>query len=179
MLELGAADLRFTLAEVTTFLKRSDGAAAHGADIAALEERTEGWIAGLQLAALAMRDRTDLSGFVSAFTGSNRFIVDYLTAEVLARQPAHVQTFLLQTAILERLCGPLCDVVMGIAEAAQRPSSSISPAAGQPASVAHSYSQILLEALERANLFLLPLRQGPALVSLSPPFCRGAAGTPG
>jgi LuxR family maltose regulon positive regulatory protein len=157
LIELGVADLRFTSAEVTKFLNEVMGLPLTAQDIAALEERTEGWIAGLQLAALAMRDQTNLSGFVSAFTGSNRFVVDYLTTEVLARQPAHVQTFLLQTAILERLCGPLCDVVMGIAEVAQRPSSSISPAAGQPASVAHSYSQILLEALERANLFLLPL----------------------
>jgi LuxR family transcriptional regulator, maltose regulon positive regulatory protein len=157
LIELGVADLRFTSAEVTKFLNEVMGLPLTAQDIAALEERTEGWIAGLQLAALAMRDQPNLSGFVSAFTGSNRFVVDYLTTEVLARQPAHVQTFLLQTAILERLCGPLCDVVMGIAEVAQPPSSSISPAAGQPASVAHSYSQILLEALERANLFLLPL----------------------
>jgi LuxR family maltose regulon positive regulatory protein len=103
-------------------------------DIAALEERTEGWIAGLQLAALAMRDRTDLSSFVSAFTGSHRFIVDYLVAEVLARQPAPMQTFLLQTAILERLCGPLCDAVTG-----------------------QSDSQMTLERLEQANLFIVAL----------------------
>src|SRR6266540_4001935 len=157
LLELGVADLRFTWSEVTTFLNEVMGLPLTAQDIAALEERTEGWIAGLQLAALAMRDQTNLSGFVSAFTGSNRFVVDYLVTEVLARQPAHVQTFLLQTAILERLCGPLCDVVMGIEEAAQPPSSPRSPAAGQPALAAHSYSQLLLEALERAHLFLLPL----------------------
>ncbi len=157
LIELGVTDLRFTSAEVTTFLNEVMGLPLTAQNMAALEERTEGWIAGLQLAALAMRDQTNLSGFVSAFTGSNRFVVDYLVTEVLARQPAHVQTFLLQTAILERLCGPLCDVVMGIEEVAQPPSSPISPAASQPALAAHSYSQILLEALERANLFLLPL----------------------
>jgi LuxR family maltose regulon positive regulatory protein len=157
LLELGVADLRFTWSEVTTFLNEVMGLPLTAQDIAALEQRTEGWIAGLQLAALAMRDQTNLSGFVSAFTGSNRFVVDYLVTEVLARQPAHVQTFLLQTAILERLCGPLCDGVMGIEEAAQPPSSCISPPAGQPALAAHSYSQMLLEALERAHLFLLPL----------------------
>src|SRR6266545_2671416 len=157
LIELGVTDLRFTSAEVTTFLNEVMGLPLTAQNMAALEERTEGWIAGLQLAALAMRDQTNLSGFVSAFTGSNRFVVDYLVTEVLARQPAHVQTFLLQTAILERVCGPLCDVVMGIAEVAQPPSSPISPAAGQPALAAHSYSQMLLEALERAHLFLLPL----------------------
>jgi LuxR family maltose regulon positive regulatory protein len=157
LLELGVADLRFTWAEVTTFLNEVMGLPLTAQDIATLEERTEGWIAGLQLAALAMRDQPHLSGFVSAFSGSNRLVVDYLVTEVLARQPAHVQTFLLQTAILERLCGPLCDAVMGIAEANRPPSSPRSPTAGQPALAAHSYSQLLLEALEPANLFLLPL----------------------
>ena len=83
-------------------------------EVAALEARTEGWIAGLQLAALAMRDRADHAGFIAAFTGSNRFVVDYLAEEVLDRLPAHLQTFLLQTAILDRLCGPLCDAVLGV-----------------------------------------------------------------
>jgi LuxR family maltose regulon positive regulatory protein len=152
--ELRAADLRFTFAEATTFLNNVMGLSLTAADIAALEERTEGWVAGLQLAALAMRNRTDLPGFVRAFTGSNRFIVDYLAGEVLARQPAHLQTFLLQTAILDRLCGPLCDAVMGLEET---PSNSKYPEVSQPALASHSYSQILLEELERSNLFLVPL----------------------
>jgi LuxR family maltose regulon positive regulatory protein len=155
--ELRAADLRFTPEEATAFLNEGMGLPLTAADIAALEERTEGWIAGLQLAALAMRDRTDLSGFVSAFTGSNRFIVDYLAAEVLARQPAHLQTFLLQTAILERLCGPLCDALLGVEEAAPSSSSQLPVAASQQMSATPSYSQILLEELERSNLFLMPL----------------------
>jgi LuxR family maltose regulon positive regulatory protein len=155
--ELRAADLRFTPDEATTFLNDVMGLSLTTADIAALEERTEGWIAGLQLAALAMRDRADLSSFVSAFSGSNRFIVDYLAAEVLARQPAHMQAFLLQTAILEWLCGPLCDAVMSVEEAVRPSSSQISAAASQPTVAIHSYSQILLEELERANLFLVPL----------------------
>src|SRR3712207_9290636 len=87
-------------------------------DVAALEARTEGWIAGLQLAALSLRDRPDAqrAEFIEAFTGSNRFVVDYLVDEVLSRQPPHLQTFLLQTSILERLCGPLCDAVVVGAE---------------------------------------------------------------
>src|ERR671939_1066671 len=83
-------------------------------DVAALEARTEGWIAGLQFAALAMRDHSDLAGFIRAFTGSHRFVVDYLAEEVLARQPPHLQAFLTQTAILDRLCGSLCDAVLGV-----------------------------------------------------------------
>jgi LuxR family transcriptional regulator, maltose regulon positive regulatory protein len=82
-------------------------------EVAALEARTEGWVVGLQLAALAMQDRADYAGFVAAFSGSNRFVVDYLLEEVLARQPPYIQTFLTQTAILDRMCGPLCDTVLG------------------------------------------------------------------
>jgi LuxR family maltose regulon positive regulatory protein len=83
-------------------------------DLAALEARTEGWVAGLQLAALAMRDHQDRSGFIRSFTGSNRYIVDYLAAEVFASQPSHIQTFLLQTSILDRMCGSLCDAILGL-----------------------------------------------------------------
>ena len=82
-------------------------------DIAALETRTEGWIAGLQLAALSMRGREDVPGFIRAFAGDNRYIVDYLVEEVLQRQPERVRSFLLQTSILDRLSGPLCDAVTG------------------------------------------------------------------
>src|SRR5215212_9290955 len=107
--ELRAADLRFTPDEVATFLTEVMGLPLAPDEVAALEARTEGWIAGLQLAALAMRDRADHAGFIAAFSGSNRFVIDYLIEEVLARQPPHLQTFLKQTAILDRMCGPLCD----------------------------------------------------------------------
>ncbi len=96
--ELRAADLRFTADEAAAFLTELMGLPLSADDVAALEARTEGWIAGLQLAALAMRDRSDHAGFIAAFTGSNRFVVDYLAEEVLDRLPAHLQTFLLQTA---------------------------------------------------------------------------------
>src|SRR4029450_4373109 len=82
-------------------------------DVTALEGRTEGWIAALQLAALSMRGRAHVAGFIAGFAGDDRYIVDYLVEEVLQRQPDHVRRFLLQTAILERLSGPLCDAVTG------------------------------------------------------------------
>ena len=118
--ELRAEQLRFTPDEAAAFLTEVMGLRLASADIAALEARTEGWIAGLQLAALAMQDHHDYAGFIAAFSGSNRFIVDYLADEVLARQPFHIQTFLLQTSILERMCGSLCDAVMGIEDAELR-----------------------------------------------------------
>jgi LuxR family maltose regulon positive regulatory protein len=156
--ELHASDLRFTPDEAAAFLNQVMGLALTAADLAALDARTEGWIAGLQLAALAMRDHQDRSGFIRSFTGSNRYIVDYLAAEVFTRQSAHIQTFLLQTAILDRMCGPLCDSVLGLetggwrlGEDASQPASSLQP----PAS--HAYSQLILDQLERANLFVVPL----------------------
>src|SRR5262245_61583340 len=112
--ELHASDLRFTSDEAAAFLNQVMELSLNAADLAALEARTEGWIAGLQLAALAMRDHQDRSGFIRSFRGSNRYIVDYLAAEVFASQPTHIQTFLLQTAILDRMCGPLCDAVLGL-----------------------------------------------------------------
>ena len=112
--EIRAADLRFTSLETAAFLTRALGLELSGEDIATLEARTEGWIAGLQLAALSMQEHKDIPGFLKAFTGSHRYIIDYLVEEVLARQPELVQTFLLQTAILERLQGPLCEAVVGV-----------------------------------------------------------------
>ena len=138
MTEIRAADLRFTSLETTALLTRTPGLPLSGEDIAALETRTEGWIAGLQLAALSMQGREDISVFLAAFRGSQRYIIDYLTEEVLARQPEPVQTFLLQTAILERLQGSLCEAVMG--------------EHGGEAS-----GQAMLEQVELANLFLMPL----------------------
>ena len=132
--ELRADDLRFTLAEAATFLNEIMGFQLTERDIAALESRTEGWVAGLQLAALSMQGRKDIAGFISAFAGSHRYIVDYLTEEVLHQQTEQVRSFLLQTSILDRVSGSLCEAVTG-----------------------QSGGQDMLEQLEQANLFLLPL----------------------
>jgi len=139
--EIRAADLRFTAEETAAFLTRALGLELSDQDIATLEARTEGWIAGLQLAALSMQGRKDIPGFLEAFTGSHRYIIDYLVEEVLARQSEPVQTFLLQTAILERLRGSLCEAVMGVM---REPGGEAS-------------GQAMLEQLEQANLFLVPL----------------------
>ena len=132
--ELRAADLRFTASEAADFLKGVMDLDLSVQDIALLETRTEGWIAGLQLAALSMQGRSDTAGFIQAFTGSHRFVLDYLVEEVLQHQPEHVRWFLSQTALLDRLTGPLCDAVTG-----QEDGSGT------------------LEALERGNLFVIPL----------------------
>ncbi len=134
--ELRAADLRFTPSEAAEFLNPVIGVTLSAADIAALEDRTEGWIAGLQLAAISMRGHQDATSFITSFTGSHRFVLDYLVEEVLHQQSERVQAFLLRTSILDRLCGPLCDAVLL--------DSSIS-------------GQETLAYLERANLFLVPL----------------------
>jgi LuxR family maltose regulon positive regulatory protein len=150
--ELRATDLRFSAEEAAAFLMGSMGLPLTTHDLAALETRTEGWIAGLQLAALAMRDRTNLAEFINAFTGSNRFVVDYLASEVLESLPAQLQTFVFQTAILDRLCGPLCDAVIGDwgLGTRDRASDSQSP-------ISNPQSQMLLEELDRTNLFIVPL----------------------
>ena len=153
MTELHARDLRFTPDEGAAFLNQVMGLSLTAADLAALEARTEGWVAGLQLAALAMRDHQDRSGFIRSFSGSNRYIVEYLAAEVFAAQPAHLQAFLLHSAILDRMCGPLCDAVMGMATT----DSPVTTAVGGPPSLRASYSQLILDQLERANLFVVPL----------------------
>jgi LuxR family maltose regulon positive regulatory protein len=145
MTELRAADLRFSMDEVATFLTEVIGLSLSAEQVAALEARTEGWIAGLQMAALSLQDHTDIDGFLAAFTGSHHYVLDYLVDEVLSRQPDHVQSFLLRTSMLDRLCGPLCDAVLGAAEA-----GGIAPALA-PA------SRDVLRQLERANLFLVPL----------------------
>src|SRR5437667_5134904 len=113
LIELRAADLRFTPSEAVEFLNQVMGLSLSAEDIAALEDRTEGWIAGLQLAALSMQGHQDVPGFIRAFAGDHRYIVDYLVEEVLQRQPEPVHRFLLQTAILDRLNGALCDHVTG------------------------------------------------------------------
>jgi LuxR family maltose regulon positive regulatory protein len=132
--ELRVTDLRFTSSEAAEFLNQVMGLNLSAEDIAALETRTEGWIAGLQLAAISMQGRKDVTGFIQAFTGSHRFVLDYLVEEVLQQQSENVQTFLLQTAILDRLTGSLCDALTG-----------------------QDNGQATLEMLERANLFIVPL----------------------
>lgn len=132
--ELRAADLQFTPDEAAAFLTDVMGLVLSAADVEALETRTEGWIAGLQLAALSMQGRSDLSGFIAAFTGDDRYIVDYLVEEVLQRQSEPVRTFLLQTSILDQMNAPLCDAITGRHD-----------------------GKTLLELLERANLFIVPL----------------------
>jgi LuxR family transcriptional regulator, maltose regulon positive regulatory protein len=132
--ELRAADLRFTPAEASVFLHQVMGLHLSAEDIDALETRTEGWIAGLQLAAISMQSHQDVSGFIRAFAGDNHYIVDYLIEEVLARQPEPVRNFLLQTAILDQMNGSLCDAVTGQQEGKAR-----------------------LEALNRGNFFVITL----------------------
>jgi LuxR family maltose regulon positive regulatory protein len=134
--ELRAADLRFNAEEVAGFLRGVWGLDLAPQAVGVLEARTEGWAAGLQLAALSLQGRPDPEAFVAAFSGSHRYVLDYLSQEVLERQPASVRRFLLETSVLERLCGPLCDAVTGRFDGQQ-----------------------LLEELERANLFLVPLDQ--------------------
>jgi LuxR family transcriptional regulator, maltose regulon positive regulatory protein len=132
--EINAADLSFTREEAVSFLKDTMGLNLSDEDVAALEERTEGWIAGLQLAALSMRDREDIPGFVRAFSGSHRDVLDFLAEEVLERQSERVRSFLLETSILERLTGELCDAVTD-----------------------RDHGQEMLETLERENLFVVAL----------------------
>jgi len=139
--ELRAADLRFTPAEAAEFLNRMMGLNLSAEDIAALEVRTEGWIAGLQLAAISMQGRQDAASFIQSFTGSHHFVMDYLVEEILGQQSESIQAFLLRTSILNRMCGSLCDAVL-----------LNTSASGQ-----ETAGQATLEYLERANLFIIPL----------------------
>ena len=134
LIEIRAADLRFTTEEAGLFLNQVMGLNVSTEDVAALEARTEGWIASLQLAAISMRERKDVADFIEAFTGSHVYVAEYLIEEVLGHQLEEVKTFLLQTSILERLHASLCEAV------SQRPDS-----------------QTMLKNLYQANLFLLPL----------------------
>jgi LuxR family maltose regulon positive regulatory protein len=134
LVELRAAELRFTPGEAAALLREAVGPELPEDAVAALSARTEGWAAGLQLAALSLQGHADPASFVAAFSGDHRYVLDYLAEEVLDRQPKLLREFLLETSLLERLCGPLCDAATGRAD-----------------------SQGLLEQVERANLFLLPL----------------------
>ena len=133
-MEVRAADLRFTREEAAAYLNQAAGLDLEASQVAALEERTEGWIAALQLAALSMQGRDDVDGFIAGFTGDDRFVVDYLVEEVLERQSDDVRRFLLWTCILDRLTGALCDAVTG-----------------------EDGGQSTLEDLDRRNLFVIPL----------------------
>jgi LuxR family transcriptional regulator, maltose regulon positive regulatory protein len=132
--ELRADDLRFTAEEAAALLRETAGDVLPAAAVVALAARTEGWAAGLQLAALSLQGQADPTGFVAAFSGSHRYILDYLTDEVLDGQTDQVREFLLETSVLERLSGGLCDAVTG-----------------------RTGGQVMLERVERANLFLVPL----------------------
>ncbi len=134
LVEVRASDLRFTAEETVAYLERAVGAPLSNGDVVAIVERTEGWVAALQLAALSMHGRDDISSFIAEFAGDDRYIVDYLAEEVLDRQPDEVRQFLLRTSILDRLSGPLCDAV-----------------------TEQSEGRSTLERLERANMFLVPL----------------------
>ncbi|WP_155354692.1 LuxR C-terminal-related transcriptional regulator [Acrocarpospora macrocephala] len=134
LVEIRAADLRFTPDEAGAYLNGVMGLVLTARDVAALEGRTEGWIAALQLAALSMQGRDDTAAFIDSFAGDDRYIVDYLAEEVLHRQPEHVRHFLLRTSILDRLSGPLCDAVTG-----------------------QDGGKAKLAAFDRGNLFLVPL----------------------
>jgi len=136
MAEIRQDDLRFSLDECREFLQHSMGLHLSLEDITALERRTEGWIAGLQLAALSMQGCNDLPGFVKAFSGSSHYVLEYLIEEVFERRSTDEQEFLLRTSILDQLCGPLCDAIAG-----------------------RTGSSLLLDRLEHANLFIIPLDQ--------------------
>ena len=134
LIELRAADLRFTTQEASAFLNQMMNLHLSVEAVAALEARTEGWIAGLQMAALSMQGREDTDRFIQAFTGSHRFVLDYLVEEVLQRQPEPIRSFLLQTAVLDKFCTPLCNSVTGRDDGKE-----------------------ILDTLDRSNLFLIPL----------------------
>jgi len=154
--ELRAAELRFGTDEARAFLEMVMGLHLPPEAIATLQSRTEGWIVGLQLAALSLQGRADVAAFLAAFSGSHRFVLDYLSDEVLARQPVQVQSFLLHTSILERLGGSLCDAVMGQEN-------------GEGKWPGHAGS-----ARQREPVCGPPRRRA-ALVPLPPPVCRHAA----
>jgi LuxR family maltose regulon positive regulatory protein len=135
--EIRVADLRFKVAETAVFLREVMDIPLSAGDVAALEARTEGWITGLQLAAISLQGRADTDAFIKSFTGSHHYILEYLAEEVLRQQPAQLQEFLLQTSILAQLCGPLCDAVTG-----------------------RDDSQNVLAELYRQNLFITPLDEG-------------------
>jgi len=161
ILDIRQSDLKFTEAETAAFLRQAMRLDLAAADVTTLHQRTEGWIAGLQLAALSMQQSADAGRFVARLSGSDRYILDYLVEEVFQRQTPELQAFLLRTSILDRLCAGLCDAVLGRGEGEQGgrgagdPPLPFSPAPLLPRSPA----QELLDHLDRANLFVVPLDQ--------------------
>ena len=153
--EIRADDLRFTPDEVATFLNDQMDLSLSADEVTTLGARTEGWIAGLQLVALSLQGRDDKAGFLQTFSGGHRYILNYLIEEVLNQQSKAVQEFLLCTAILERLCGALCDAVMG--REVMGENSPLSPYSPTPLLPTSFNSQAILEQLYHANLFLVPL----------------------
>jgi LuxR family transcriptional regulator, maltose regulon positive regulatory protein len=154
MVELRAADLSFREPEAAQFLNDVMGLHLDARSVAVLEARTEGWVAGLQMAALSLGGQEDVSEFVEGFSGTHRYILDYLLEEVLASQSPEIQRFLLYTSILERLTPPLCDAIVADEEPSARPGDGPSPRSESPFA---GRSATLLAYLERANLFLVPL----------------------
>ncbi|HLO33458.1 MAG TPA: BTAD domain-containing putative transcriptional regulator, partial [Anaerolineales bacterium] len=148
ILELRTQELRFNPAEATEFLNTVMRLGLSAEDIHSLEERTEGWVVGLKMAALSIQGRSDVSEFIQAFSGSHRYVLDYLVEEVLKRQPPHIQMFLLQTSMLEKLSSPLCDMLLGTEwkELIQSSGNTVLTS-----------GQSVLEYLEQSNLFIMPL----------------------
>lgn len=141
LVEIRQTDLAFSEAEAAQFLNEVMGLSLTEIAVGALADRTEGWITGLQMAALSMRGQDDVDNFLTAFTGSHRYVLDYLMEEVWQRQSSEIQHFLLQTAVLEELCAGLCDAVLAIGDFA----------------ISNLQSQEILEHLDRTNLFIIPL----------------------
>jgi len=149
LVEVRSEDLRFSEFEAATFLRQVMHLDVQDREVGVLTERTEGWIAGLQMAALALQGQGDIAGFVQDFSGRQRLVIDYLFEEVLRRQAEPIRAFLIQTSVLDRMTGPLCEAVLGKQESGEPglPFSSLAPGSGQQ----------VLEYLERANLFVVPL----------------------
>ena len=150
MVEIRQSDLRFVNDEISQFLEHTMGLQLSKKNIRLLEQRTEGWIAGIQLAVIALRERTDRDDFMHSFAGDHRYILDYLTDEILSRQSDEIQDFLLTSSILDRFSGQICSALTG---------GEISP----------SRSQEILEYLDQANLFVVPLDDRRISVPLSSP----------
>lgn len=154
LLEIRTNDLRFNTREAFEYLNLGMGLPLTEDEIIRLNNKIEGWVVGLQMAALSMRDNVNLSGFIEGFSGTNRYILDYLLEEVLVSQPEEIQRFLLYTSILERLSTPLCEAILASDENMAAPSSGDTTA---PVTPNINLSATMLEYLEKANLFLLPL----------------------
>ena len=148
MTELRSDALRFTGEETAVFLEKTFNLTLPPDDVATLEKRTEGWIAGLQMAALSLQGSADVSGFVAAFSGSNRYVLDYLADEVLAQRPSGTKEFLLKTSLLNRFCAPLCDAILETRD--WRLETEKSP-------ISNLQSQSIIQQLDAANFFLIPL----------------------